>query len=409
MNTRRQIWIDRNLGLPLGIAMNGIVRVLGKFLRINHDLDRKFERIAIVKYKGLGSIVQTTPMLRVLKMNYPESKITFVTSIQNRDMINDICDIDKGLYFDDRSMIRSLLNLPAFVFGMWKSRFQILFDLELYSNISSVLSTFSCATNRFGFYLSAGQFRMGLYTHMMFFNNRIPLSETYLQMVRSLGVDVQDIGLVPFQTEGREELLKGFKIRKPYFAINVNASDLRIERRWSGESFALFTEKLIEKYPGHTLIFLGNGSEKKYVDRVIEKIRMDKHSIIATTGSTSLKDLICLIDNAELLITCDTGTAHIAYAQKVRTVVLFGPVSPSQFRIPENVGVIYKNIYCSPCVHEFDIPPCKGDNQCMKMIGVEEVLSMVEKVLQPDFRRNDDPNEVVYSGLENKTLGKVSR
>ena len=42
--------------------------------------------------------------------------------------------------------------------------------------------------------------------------------------------------------------------------------------------------------------------------------------------------------------------------------------------------VLYKRIYCSPCVHEVD-EPLPGNNVCMQRIAVDEVVAAVDRIL----------------------------
>ncbi len=60
-------------------------------------------------------------------------------------------------------------------------------DLEIYSNFSTLVTLFSCSKNRISFYLRSSSFRMGIYTHMMFFNSEVQISEVYLQIARLFG------------------------------------------------------------------------------------------------------------------------------------------------------------------------------------------------------------------------------
>ena len=72
---------------------------------------------------------------------------------------------------------------------------------------------------------------------------------------------------------------------------------------------------------------------------------------------------------------------HISFALGKPTISLFGPASPIQYGQNKNAFGIYKNLYCSPCVHDFISPPCKGDNQCMKKITVKEVELLCKNIL----------------------------
>jgi hypothetical protein len=92
-------------------------------------------------------------------------------------------------------------------------------------------------------------------------------------------------------------------------------------------------------------------------------------------------------------------------------VALFGPCSPQQYGVNPSGIVIYKNIYCSPCVHDFIIPPCKGDNQCMKLISVAEVVNACCHLLDGKVPSlfNGYPAAVTYNSRQNSPLGIVTR
>lgn len=75
----------------------------------------------------------------------------------------------------------------------------------------------------------------------------------------------------------------------------------------------------------------------------------------------------------------------------------------------DSAVVIYKKAYCSPCVHDFEIPPCKGHNICMQLITVDEVYKKVEMMLKDNNTSITSPqNEVVYKHHDN-TVGQVTR
>jgi len=74
---------------------------------------------------------------------------------------------------------------------------------------------------------------------------------------------------------------------------------------------------------------------------------------------------------------------HIAAAQQVKTIGLFGPETPVIFAPygKDNIS-IYKGVECSPCIkiYKGSYIRCK-DNKCMKAISVEDVLKAVRKII----------------------------
>lgn len=404
MKTSTQIFIDNRLVKPIISALNIVVRLVGQILQLNHDLSRDFKTIAICKYKGMGSIIQSGPLIRTLRNKYPDARIIFVSTEGNRAILEEISEVDKVILLNDKSISKLLISYPSFITKLIKARIGVFIDLEIYSNFSSLNTTLSMARNRFGFYLRSSQYRMGIYTHMMFFNAQSPIMQAYLQMARLLGSSDDDITheLLPFKTNSTSIT------PKPYLVINPNASDLRIERRWPANYFKELILKLREEYPNTQLVLIGSASEANYITELLSDMP-NLNGITNLAGKTNLKELITLISHAESVITNDTGPMHISAAQKTPTIALFGPCSPKQYGSLPTVYPIYKSIYCSPCVHEFQTPPCWGDNQCMKKIVVEDVMQTFRKLKSGNLSPSV-PEPIDWKNQGNsRTLGQVER
>lgn len=241
---------------------------------------------------------------------------------------------------------------------------------------------------------------------MMFFNNKVPISEVYLQISRLFGVNHTKNELYPLH-ESLPQLENAPS--KKYIVINPNASDLRLERRWGADKFKALILKLIAHYPDKEILIVGSEAERPYSKKAVEGI--DAGNVKNLAGKTSINELIGLIHKAILVITNDTGPMHIAFACKTPTVCLFGPCSPDQYGGNAYTTILYKDVFCSPCVHDFNVSPCNGDNVCMKLITVEEVFEAaqlhLENNFKPDFSLKD--NTIYYSKRGQKTLGLVRR
>lgn len=416
MNTRNKIRIDQTLVKPLIYFLNVFVKILGKILRIDHNLEKDFKTIAIAKYKGLGSIIQSTPLLLTLRAQYPEAHIVFVTTRSNVSILKKIKCIDEIVFLDDKNFRSLITSFFPFIIRLIKLRIEVYLDLEIYSNFSSLVTTLSMARNRAGYFLRSSNYRLGIYTHMMYYNIRVPVSQTYLQFARLLNCSkvVEEL----YHLEGTDSPLEieGFKsASQPYLLINPNASDLRLERRWEGEKFIYLIQGLQKKYPSFKIVLIGGKDEAEYVQELYFSLG-EKSQVVNLAGKTSIDQLIDIIKHATVFVTNDTGPMHIGFSLRTKIVALFGPCSPEQYGQNDNCYSIYHKVYCSPCVHEFIIPPCGGDNQCMKLIEVNEVINAIEHILDsngthlPGARKS--PSNIYQSPGENGTklpLGLIRR
>jgi len=392
MKTSKQIQIDKWLGSILNLCLYIPVRILGKVLSINHSLDKPFKRIVIAKYKGMGSIVQASALLKTIRKNYPDAEIKFITTQPNKAILSYYPHlINETLIVNDSSIINLISSTSSLILNLWKFRAEVFIDLEIYSNYGTLISTVSAAKNRLGYYKSDKDYRTGLYTHLMFYNVKSPLSEIYLQTARMLSTNavVSNLEYPAVKEESvislKEKLQAHLTELNKYIVINPNASDLRLERRWPSESYVNLIKQLHNKYPDQRIILIGNKAEQTYVESIHHYFENNK-LIVNSAGLLSLFELIELIRNAEIIITNDTGPLHLSLALRNKVLGLFGPCSPNQYGQMENCLPLYKNLYCSPCVHEFTIPPCKGNNICMQSIQVSEVIDAFIRLKSNDFK-----------------------
>ncbi len=406
MNTRSQILLDKYIAKPVAYLLNFIVRIAGKLLSIDHNLNKDFKTIAVCKFKGMGSIIQATPMLQAIRNRFPDAEIIFVSSVANKSLLEKIDLVDTIITLDDRNMRRFGLSCLRALVRLVRKRPDVYIDLEIYSDFSTLFTLFTLSKNRIGFYLRSSSFRMGIYTQMMFFNPHVPISDVYLQLAALLYCRIDGNRLFP--------LHKNIKVENKhrsgtYILINPNASDIRLERRWNAQNFISLVRMVRVAFPDHEILLIGGKSEKEYTDQIANTIHSEKVASLA--GATTIDELIYLIRNATLMVSNDTGPMHIAFSTETPVICLFGPCAPGQYGMNRYAHVVYKRVYCSPCVHEFETAPCNGNNICMQLISVQEVYDMVVKVLSdmkyPVNTALEDDRPIYQ--LDGLTLGLVNR
>lgn len=404
MNIKQQILIDKYIAKPVAFFFNFIVRALGQVLSIDHNLDNEFKTIAISKFKGMGSILQATPMLSAIKRKHPNAEIIFISTKPNRTILEKIDLIDTIVTVDDSSFSRFVITNIKSLWLLMKKRPEVYFDLEIYSDYSTLFTLFSLSANRVGFYLRSSSFRMGIYTHMMFFNPRVPISQVYLQLTKLIGCDDEGAELYPLMNS----IDNRSKRDRKYIVVNPNSSDLRLERRWPQKSFIELIQVILKGYPEYDILLIGGkGDEVVYTEEIAGACKNER--VVNVAGKTSLDEVTAIINDATLMITNDTGPMHIAFCVKTAVVCLFGPCSPDQYGLSEYAHIIYKKTYCSPCIHDFEVAPCNGDNVCMKLIEVKEVYDKVSELMNTDNRKNTQEESCfIYRGANN-VFGRVSR
>ncbi len=189
MTHRQRILADRLMAVPAAFLFNGIARILGRWMKRDHSItSSNVKRIVVAKLIGMGSILQATPLLNALKQRYPDATITFVTMRSNGEFVNRLSFVDEVLVLDDRNAFAMAVSTVQTLAALIRRRADLYFDLELYSAFASLLALWAVTRIRIGFYRHSVAFKNGIYTHLVYFNTRMPVRQLYLQLGRVVGV-----------------------------------------------------------------------------------------------------------------------------------------------------------------------------------------------------------------------------
>jgi heptosyltransferase I len=101
--------------------------------------------------------------------------------------------------------------------------------------------------------------------------------------------------------------------------------------------------------------------------------------LINLAGGTSLLQAAALIEASRLLIGVDTGLSHMGIALGRPSLLLFGSTCPYLKTGRDNARVLYHPRPCSPCKRR---PTCQGAFDCMRDLGVAEVLAAARDLLE---------------------------
>ena len=348
---------------------------------------KSIDKILIVQLWGIGETILALPTIEALRKRFPKVEINVLATSRNKDIffgnknINNIISIKLNPF--------SALN---FILKNIK-KYDLIIDMEEYLNVSAIISFFS-GKRVIGYSHNA---RAKLYTDKIKYNDRQHAAQTFLDLIRALDVayEISKLPSLNFSKNDKnfvDRFLKNNGIKKNDFVVCVapGAAESAKARMWPYDRYAALCDEIIERRNAK-IIFVGNFNEIELIED-IQKNMENKNKTTNAAGKITLNQLFCLISKCKLFIGNDAGPMHIAAAQGVKTIGLFGPNLPIRFRPygKGNIG-LYKGYNCefSPCinVHKGQVPDClyprnSNDYQkCMKNISVNDVLKEVEKLI----------------------------
>ena len=145
-------------------------------------------------------------------------------------------------------------------------------------------------------------------------------------------------------------------------------------KRWPVERFAALADRLIDEL-GAEVVLIG-AREELEVSRKVAGL-MHNHPRVLT-GETTLAQTTGILGIADLLVTNDTGPAHIAAALACPAVVIFGPTNPLTTRPFSPVAEVVRHPPdCAPCM----LRDCPIDHRCMTAITPADVFARAARIL----------------------------
>lgn len=379
--------IDKLIGTPLSILF--LLYEFTKRIFIKRRRPTEFKKILVMKFFGMGSIILSIPLLNLIRKNFKEAEVTYLTFSQNKELLQQIKLADRHYFLRTDTFFHFIFDTLKILFKLRIEKYDAVLDLEFFSNFSLTMSYLSGAKWRAGYYVR-GTARGFILDSAIYFNHLKHVSEVFAMLVYGLKDGAMEspqieFNLLPFLNLKEEQFnFEDFGIenngRKPLIVMNVNASELCKERRWPAENFVQLSEYLIKNYDA-LLLFTGAEYDREYVQDVIDRITI-KENVVNLAGKTGLKELIFILKNCDIFISNDSGPLHLASLLDRPTVSFFGPETPRHYG-PLNGRriVFYKDVYCSPClsVYNAKTSACNGRNICMREISVKEVIGEIER------------------------------
>lgn len=333
-------------------------------------------KIVVRGTNWVGDAVMQIPALRRLRSVFPKAKITLCTRKWAKGIFQDVDFIDDFLLIEEKEN----------VFQQAKKWQKEKFDLAiLFTNSfkTALVSKLGKAKKRFGYANEGRSFLLTNSIEKPAWKNEKHEIYYYLNLVAE--VEKECYGKVSEtephfdldvsenrKDEARKILSKnGVDISKKIIAFCPGSTNSRA-KRWQSESYAKLNNLLQNEF-GANVILIGDKSE---LDVSLEVVEKSTYKPIVLTGKTSLAEAASVLSICDLLVSNDTGPAHISAAVGTKTIVIFGPTNPKT-TFPIGAEIIRKEVECSPCM----LRDCPIDHRCMTLITAREVFGRVKYLL----------------------------
>ena len=292
--------------------------------------------ILIIKPSALGDIALTLPVLASLRASFPDARITWLIRPDFAPLLENVPGLDDIIIFQRKRLGKWWCKPQAFAALMRlfaklrKGRFDLVLDLQ---------GLFRTA---FFAWLTGSKKRLGMNTARefatIFYTQKIDLDADSLHVIdyhrRVLDASgaktiINDFNLLPTaQADERVgQLLRDNNTGPQDYVVLVTGS-AHASKCWPVEKFAELADRVHTRF-GLGIVAVGVADEKPTIARLLE---LSDAAVVDLAGQTDIPTLIALLAGARLVISNDTGPAHIATALNVPILIIFGPTNPLRIR-----------------------------------------------------------------------------
>ncbi len=335
-------------------------------------------KIVVRGTNWVGDAVMTIPALRQLRRIFPDADITLHTRTWAQGIFQDADFIDEILPFErEKTSFKTTITQAQ----IWREK---KFDLAvLFTNSfeSAFLAKLGKVPQRFGYGKEGRSFLLTDAVKIPVWKNERHEIFYYLNLIAEIEhkffatktvLETEPRFELEVSAERRENARKileesGVDLSKKIIAFVPGSTNSRA-KRWQTSSYAKLNDKLQTELNSN-VILIGAENELGVSLEVYEQTNIKP---IMLTGKTTLAEVVSILSICDLLVSNDTGPAHISAALGTKTLVVFGPTNPHTTQ-PFQSEIIRKEVDCAPCM----LRDCPIDHRCMTRISPDEVFEKV--------------------------------
>ena len=250
--------------------------------------------ILIIKHGSLGDIFLSVGAIQSIRQHYPDARLFLLTQSNYKNILKKFPEVDTILEDNRDHIILSISKILGFV-----NKHQINLIIDLQNSSRTQFYNFFIKYFSKAKILSARKFSTYAY-------NQKPLG---IQHITENHKDqLSKIGINAYQISNLNWMIKENNIneKKPYVIFIPGASKTGDYKRWPINNYGVIANYLADK--NYDIYLTGSKLDEDVINEIIKMCPTAKNKI----KESKIDDFYDLCLNSSLIISNDTGPAHIA-------------------------------------------------------------------------------------------------
>ncbi|WP_439152091.1 glycosyltransferase family 9 protein [Winogradskyella sp.] len=331
--------------------------------------------ILVIRFSAMGDVAMTVPVLRALTNQYPDLKITVVTRAFFKPFFNELKNVTV-FEADLKGKHEGLFGLYRLSKELKALKFNVVADLHNVMR-SKILKFFF--TGKKVIQIDKGRSEKTSLISGKRFEQLKTTHQRYADVFDALGYAV-DLSQPIFPTKANlsSELKK--LIPPPNKIIGIAPFAAHKSKMYPLEKM---DRVIAELSKDNTIILFGGGkSEAKLLNKIESKFK----NVISIAGKFNFEDELALISNLDVMLSMDSGNAHLAAMLGNKVITIWGVTHPyagfEPFNQPKDFALVadreaYPLIPTSVYGNKYP----QGYENAAGSILVSKIISKVNKVI----------------------------
>ena len=281
------------------------------------------ESICLLRLSAMGDVAHMVPVVRTIQKYWPETALTWIIGKNEARLISDFPDIE-FIEFDKADFLESLRSVARQV---RHRRFDVLLCPQV-SLRANAISALIRADLKLGYDKARAKD-----LHSLFLRRHIPpvprqhVLDSFFSFVEYIGLHERDMRwdyVIPDEARefAQEHLTAG------RFNLLISPCSSHSLRNWSAERYAAVADHAVDAL-GARVILCGGPSEAEH--RMGQEIESHmKLEALNLIGKDTLKKFLALLQGADVLISPDSGPAHMAAGVNTSVIGLYAASNPER-------------------------------------------------------------------------------
>lgn len=277
--------------------------------------------ICLVRLSAIGDVTHMVPVVRTVQKYWPGTELTWIIGKSEARLVHDIPGIE-FIKFDKANAIRSYRSVAR------KTR-RRKFDVLLCAQVSlraNIVSTLIHADLKLGYDKARSKD-----LHSLFVRQHIKpvvqqhVLDSFFGFIEHLGLHHRDMRWDYHIPDEAHQFARSH-LANDRFKVIISPCSSHPLRNWSAERYAAVADYAIRSLDAQIILCGGNSPTEQRMGQEIERhMQMNALNLI---GKDTLKEFLALLQAADVIISPDSGPAHMATGLGTPVIGLYAASDP---------------------------------------------------------------------------------